>query len=198
VSKRPIGHVIDREALPSRCPTHAHDPKFWEALGRAVATFGFLEDVLSKAIFALTATTRYEESELETAYKAWLPTIEKALVDPLGGLITLYEKAIRGHTDANIENLDELLKELRSASAIRNAICHGYWGTPNAKGATVPSFVNRKKEVFATPIDTHFLDCLQKGATELACVVIDTVTHMGWQFPGSSGPGEAVWARGMQ
>ncbi len=194
MSERLIGHVIDRAALPSRYPTHAHEPGFWEALGRAVATFGFLEDVLSKAIFALTATTRYDESELENAYKTWLPTLEKALVDPLGSLITGYEKAIRNHTDANVENLDDLLKDLRNASAIRNVICHGFWGAPNAQGATVPSFVSRKKEVFTTPIDTYFLDRLQKGTTELACVVIDTVTHMGWQFPGSSSPGEAVWS----
>jgi len=194
VSQRFIGHVIDREALPSRYPTHAHEPKFWEELGRAVATFGFLEDVLAKAIFALTATTRYEESELENAYKSWLPTLEKALVDPLGNLITAYEKAIRSHTDANVENLDDLLKDLRNAAAIRNVICHGFWGTPNAQGATIPSFVNRKKEVFVTPIDAHFLDRLQKGATELSCAVIDTVTHMGWQFPGSSSPGEVVWS----
>lgn len=194
MSERFVGRMVDRAALPSRYPTHAHEPKFWEALGRTVATFGFLEDVLSKAIFALTATTRYEESELEKAYKAWLPALEKALVDPLGGLITAYDKAIRSHTDANVGNLDDLLKDLRDASVIRNVICHGFWGTPNAQGATVPSFVNRKKEFFATPIDMQYLDRLQKCVTELACAVIDTVTHMGWQFPGSSGPGVAVWS----
>jgi hypothetical protein len=197
MDKKPHGHVIDRAALPSKYPTHAHDAQFWEALGRAVATFGFLEDVLAKAIFALTATTRYEEHELARAYGAWLPTLEKALVDPLGGLIGAYESAVRNHTDAEVQNLDELLQDLRKASSLRNVICHGFWGTPDEAGATVPSFINRKKEVFATPIDTHFLARTQRATTELACVVIDTVTHMGWQFPGSAGPGEAVWSRQM-
>ena len=35
-------------------------PQFWEQLGRTVATYGFLEEVLGKAIFAFTATRNYE------------------------------------------------------------------------------------------------------------------------------------------
>jgi hypothetical protein len=91
--------------------------------------------------------------------------------------------------------MDELLQDLRKVSALRNAICHGFWGSPDAAGATVPSFVNSKKEVFATPIDVQFLTHTQIATTELACAVIETVTYMGWQFPGSSGPGEPVWSR---
>lgn len=176
-------------------PTHAHTAQFWEALGRAVATFGFLEDVLAKAIFGLTATTRYEEHELACAYEAWLPTLEKALVDPLGALIVGYERAVRKHTDAQVQNLDELLQDLREVSAIRNVICHGFWGAPDAAGATVPSFINRKKQVFSAPIDERYLGRVQIATTEIACAVINSVTHMGWQFPSSTGPGEPVWSR---
>ena len=86
-SEARVGYVVNRNALPDRFPTHKHEPAFWEALGRTVATFGFLEDVLCKAIFAFTATTHYEEDEIEEAYRAWLSTLERALVDPLGNLI---------------------------------------------------------------------------------------------------------------
>jgi hypothetical protein len=41
---------------------------FWEALGRTIATFGFLEEVLGKAIFAFTATTQYQESDIDAAH----------------------------------------------------------------------------------------------------------------------------------
>jgi hypothetical protein len=177
-----------------RFPTHKHDPAFWEALGRAVATFGFLEDTLSKAIFAVTATTQYQEEEIEEAYNAWLPTLERALVDPLGNLIDVYGKAVRNNSKATVENFDDLIKDLRDASKIRNVICHGSWGLPDSRGATVPFFVNKQKEVFNTPVDTSFLGQLQRSTTSLACAVINTVTHMGWQFPGSSGPGEAIWS----
>lgn len=195
MNKKLQRHVIDRSALPNKYPTHAHDAQFWEALGRAVATFGFLEDVLARAIFALTATTRYEEHELAGAYEAWLPTLAKALVDPLGGLIGPYESALRKHSDSEVQNFDELLQDLRKALALRNVICHGFWGAPDAAGATVPSFINRNKEVFATPINAPCLAQIQRATNELACAVIDTVTHMGWQFPGSTGPGEPVWSR---
>lgn len=186
-------HVVNRDALPDKFPTHRHDPAFWESLGRAVATFGFLEDILCKAIFAFTATTHYEEREIEKAYEAWLPTLERALVDPLGNLIDVYGKVVRNNGSSTIQNLDDLLNDLREASKIRNVICHGFWSSPDTTGATIPFFVNKQKERFNTPIDMPFLDQLQKSTTSLACAVIDTVTHMGWQFPGSDAPGKVIW-----
>ncbi|MBW8832859.1 MAG: hypothetical protein JF606_26395 [Burkholderiales bacterium] len=188
------GHVINRDALPDKFPTHLHDPEFWEALGRAVATFGFLEDALSKAIFALTATTPYKEAEIEEAYKAWLPKLEKALADPLGNLINTYGNSVRDHGGAKVENFEQLLEDLRKVSSIRNVICHGSWGLPDHNGATVPSFVNRQKEVFDTPVNKSFLQQIQRGTTDLACMVISTVTCTGWQFPGTTGPGKAIWS----
>ena len=61
------GYFIDLEALPNMFPTHKHEPKFWESLGRVVATFGFLEEILGKALFALTATKPYSEEEVQKA-----------------------------------------------------------------------------------------------------------------------------------
>ena len=186
-------HIVQRSALPLHFPTNRHAPQFWESIGRAIATFGFLEDTLCKAIFALSATTLYSEDEVEQAYKVWLPKLEKALVDPLGNLIDVYGKALRENTSAKVENLDDLLTDLRGASALRNVMCHGSWSPPDLQGGTVPSFVNKHGEVFQTPIDVAFLVQLQVATTSLACAVIDTVTQMGWQFPGSNGPGEIIW-----
>src|SRR3954462_12506284 len=138
MQKKSASHVVNRSALPAKYPTHLHEPGFWEALGRAVATYGFLEDVLSKAIFAFTATTNYKEEEMEEAYKTWLPTLERALVDPLGNLIDVYGKAVRNNADSTIENFEELINDLRASSKIRNVNCHGFWRAPDSKGATKP------------------------------------------------------------
>jgi hypothetical protein len=73
--------IIDRGNLPSMFPTHRHEPQFWEHLGRTIATYGFLEEVLGKAIFAFTATRRYSPEEVNAAYQAWLPQLERALTD---------------------------------------------------------------------------------------------------------------------
>lgn len=187
------GHIVRRSGLPAAYPTHAHDPLFWEALGRAVATFGFLEEMLLRAIFAITVTTSHEVSEAESVYAAWVLKITRSLSDPLSNLIDTYGKAVREHPEVSVEGFDYLLRDLRKACKIRNAICHGSWGSPDSTGRSIPFYVNRQGEIFDTPIDAAFLGHIQNETTDLVCTVIDTVTHMGWQFPGSSGPGRKVW-----
>lgn len=184
--------TVDVAKLPTNFPTHAHSAPFWEALGRVVATFGFLEETLGKAIFSFTATREYPEDELEAAFEKWLPTLQRALSDQLGSLIDSYGKAVRQHGNATIENLDDLLEDLRKASIVRNVLCHGSWRPPDNSGRALPLFVNRQHEIFETLIDVGFLSQTQRHVTELSCAVINTVTHMGWQFPGSNGPGDPI------
>ncbi len=185
---------VDFDKLPVQFPTHLHPAEFWEALGRVVATFGFLEETLGKAIFSFTATRQYPEMEIQAAYERWLPTLQRALSDPLGGLIDSYGKAVRENPKATISNLDDLTDHLRKASTIRNVLCHGSWNRrPDNQGRSLPFFVNRNSKVFETPVDLAYLNQVQRHATELACAVISTVTQMGYQFPGSTGPGEPIW-----
>lgn len=191
---RKSAYIVNRAALDNQYPTQKLSPEFWESLGRTIATFSFLENVLSKAIFAFTATKPYPAEEIEVAFQNWLPQLERSLSDPLGGLIDAYGKAVRLHPHASIENFEKLVEDLRSASALRNAFCHGSWGAPNSTGASVPFFLNRQKQRFGTPVDRNYLEQVRLNCVDLICSVIDTVTYMGWQFPGSSGPGEVVWS----
>ena len=186
--------VVDIKNLPSLFPTHRHSVVFWENLGRTVATFGFLEEVLGKAIFAFTATTRYPESEAEAAFERWLPKLERALIDPLAGLIDAYGKAVRSNSEATIRNLDDLLSELRKAAVIRNVLCHGSWRTPDADGKSLPLYVNRQRWCGIRRLTVRTCN-RQKAVAELACEVVTTVTHMGWQFPGMRGPGKTVFEK---
>ena len=73
IRSKTIPYYIDQNGLPDRFPTHRHDAAFWESLGRAVATFGFLEEILGKAIFSFTGTRCYGEAEIQQAYTEWLP-----------------------------------------------------------------------------------------------------------------------------
>jgi thymidylate synthase len=193
-NKNTMRYQINKDALPDKFPTYEHKAAFWESLGRAVATFGFLEEVLSKAIFSFTATQPYSEDEIQEAYEKWPSRLEHALKDSLGRLINDYGKAVRDHPDATFENLDKLLTDLKKASEIRNVLCHASWNRkPDATGASVPFFVNQKMEIFNAAMDCQYIDQVQRHAADLACSVINTVTHMGWQFPGSNGPGKAIW-----
>lgn len=188
-------YIIDQSKLPDNFPTHLHLPEFWQSLGRAVATFGFLEEVLTKAIFVFSGTRPYEECDIEKAYMEWLPMLEKSLSDQLGGLIETYGKTVREHPDSNVDYISTLLDDLRKASRIRNVLCHGSWRPPNDAGESLPFFVNRQNEIFDTKVDCSFLGQVQEHTACLAFAVIDTVTIMGFQFPGSDDPGVNIWKR---
>lgn len=178
-------------------PTHRHTAEFWEYLGRTIATFGFLEEILGKAIFALTGTRRYNSAEeVNAAYEAWLPKLKKALTDQLWNLACSFGKAVHDNPDSTLNNVDELVESIKGATKIRNILCHGSWGVPDEDGKSLPLFVNRELEILETTIDVDYLRQLQADVAGLACSVINTVTHMGWQFPGSAGPGKEIWPNG--
>lgn len=107
----PTSYRVDSAALPSQFPTHRHAPEFWEELGRAVATYGFLEEVLGKAIFAFSGTTSYSDDAVAKELEKWKATLEKALTDALGGSIVAYQKAVEGHGGLTMENFDELIAD---------------------------------------------------------------------------------------
>ena len=190
--EKTVRYFINLNDMPDRFPTHGHEDAFWESLGRAVATFGFLEEIIGKAIFSFTATRPYNEAEGQQAYTEWLKKLERALTDPLRNLIDTYGKAVRDNPNSVIDNLDDLLDELQSAADMRNILCHGSWRLPNADGASVPFFVNRQKEVVVSAMDRKSINQVQRHTANLARAVIDSVTQMGWQFPGSAGPGKTI------
>jgi len=107
-----------------------------------------------------------------------------------------YGKATRDNPETTTENVSDLVEKIREAAVIRNVLCHGSWRPPNEDGASIPRFISRKKEIFESPIDVAYLRQVQAHVAELSCSVIDTVTHMGWQFPGGGGPGKQIWPSG--
>ena len=186
--KRAKPSHVNRNALPAAFPTHTHSPLFWEQLGRTIATFGFLEEILGKAIFAFTGTRAYSSDEIKEALKAWAPKLEKALTDQLKTLADSYGKAVKENQNATVENIDSLIQSIKDAADIRNILCHASWRPPDAEGRSLPFFVDRKRRVIETPMDIQYLKGVQDCIVDLACGVIDSVTQMGWTFPGNDEP----------
>jgi hypothetical protein len=193
---------LNRGALIPNYPTHAHPPEFWAELGRTVATFGFLEDALVKAYFAITGTTSYEwktDEEAKAAVEKWGEQLALAMADTLVSLAQKYAAAVRRNKTANFPEIDTLEASIKLAAESRNAICHGFWRMPDASGMSELSYfrVPGKKvanlQKFETRIDIAWLSQLRAEVLELACDVIDSVTVMGYQFPSSAGPGEPIW-----
>lgn len=183
---------VDQGQMPTDYPTHRHSGEFWEQLGRTVATYGFLEQVLGRAIFALTATRRYTQDELVPAYSNWLGQLERALSDPLGGLINGYDNALRNYHERPVSNLEQMVEDLRQVAQLRNVLCHGAWQVPDANGKSLPLFVDRKQRIFATSIDVAYLQQVRAHVAGLVCAVINSISSIGLQFPGSVGPGECI------
>lgn len=192
---------LNRSAFLPNFPTHAHPPDFWGELGRTVATFGFLEDVLVKAYFAITGTTSYEfptEEEAKAAVEKWGEQLALAMADTLVSLAQKYAASVRRNKTANFPEIDALEASIKKAAESRNAICHGFWGMPDSSGKSALSYYSMpgKKvanlQKFESRIDSAWLRQLRAEALELACDVIDSVTVMGYQFPSSSGPGEPI------
>ena len=193
-----VPHIVDVSQLPDLHPTHLHCEEFWCSLGRAVATFGFLEEVLKRAILALTGTypAPPDEADVPAAVEAWRDVVSRSLVGTLSPLIDTFGKSARFHPDSKHENLDDFLLDLRAAAKLRNIICHGSWGAPDLDGGSVPFYVTGKagvEQVFSVPVTVAWLDQLRAHTAELACGVVNTVTHMGYQFPGAAGPGQPVF-----
>lgn len=187
--------VIKRTELPQQWPTSLHTPDFWEQLGRTVATFGFLEDTLARAIFAFTATTEYSEEEAVKVLGKWREQLEQALTDTLWPLSEVYGKVVRQHHEANFKNVGDLVADIKAASKVRNALCHGAWMRPDADGKSELRYFDKKDGKFETRIDTAWLRQVQDHVLDLICNVINSVTVMGWEFPGGVRLGQPIWTK---
>lgn len=190
--------VTDRESLPKMFPTHRHDPEFWEHLGRAIASFGFLEDTLKKAYFSFTGTTPVAPEDAERAVEQWGKMLERIVIMQLWNLANEFEGAATANPNNSTENIGELVADIKKAAEIRNILCHGSWMLPDNEGKSLPRFWKKnlatgKISPFPDKIGIEYLTQVQAHVTDLICSVIDTVTHMGYQFPGGAGPGKPIW-----
>ena len=64
--------LVDIDRLPPHFPTDQHEGAFWESLGRAIATFGFLEKVYENALSTELITRGFQvesQKRLEVYYE---------------------------------------------------------------------------------------------------------------------------------
>jgi hypothetical protein len=173
-------------------PTHRHAPAFWEALGRAVGTFSFLEEVLGRAIFAFTGDMPVVGPGHEAAVEEWVKgDLYKALSETLHPLAMAFEKAVRAHQGSISPSTRHTIDEVLKLIPLRNALCHGSWGVPDAMGRSVPLFVTKKPDVkkaqiFLEPIDAAYLQQVRIGVADLAQQVMAIVHDAELPFPGTT------------
>lgn len=187
------GTVMDTGQMPENFPTNLHDKEFWEWLGRLVATFGYLEVVLKKAIYYFQTSRPYPEKEIDEAYQTWELKFQSVLSGTLTKLVDAYQVAVIAHPEASPgTGFPAVLEDLRRVAKLRNALCHANWPPPDENGASLPYVLDRKLNEFATPVDVAYLKKSQQEVAWLANEVGSTLTSMGMILPGTNSSGTSL------
>lgn len=182
-------HVIDIEKQIETnpyWPTNYHEPEFWEALGRAIATISLLEETLKKSIYVITGARKVSNEDRENEeFKAWLKGLETTISNPLSSLIKRYEEAVRKNEKFLTTDFESLLKELQGLKEWRNILCHGSWRPPNDDGKSCPIFVKKNGDIFRGEIDLDLLRNIRVESAKMICILMNNITSNGFQFPGA-------------
>ena len=176
---------------PDNWPTHRGEPGFWEELGRAVATFGFLEDIIPRFLLAFEGSKdgrNYTEEDVAR----WVHSLERSLSDPLGPLIPKIEQAFEGDGRVPAETSVEIVARLKEIKRRRNALCHGSWiGFAEGGGAQLRHFVRNKEGETVSrseQLSTEDIATVRFETVSLIHRLAEMTVSIGVQLPGSDLP----------
>jgi hypothetical protein len=102
INDKQVRYIFNQGAMHEKYPTNKHEAVFCESLGRAIATFWFLKETLTKGIFSFTSTKPYNEHQIQQEFTEWLTKLERTIIDLLGNLIDTYGKSVRDNLMATI------------------------------------------------------------------------------------------------
>ncbi|MDO5613468.1 MAG: hypothetical protein Q4G14_09545 [Paracoccus sp. (in: a-proteobacteria)] len=158
------------------------DPDMAQAIGHAVASFGFLEESLKRAIYSLTLKG-LGESASDAALQDWIERMENLADDSMGTLIDAFAAASR---DSGAEGRKPLIAELRDIRKLRNLICHASWRPTHTEGLWQPTFINTKGAPPPGPMTATEVNRLrdQTLAAARRCLAIMRATGIAGQIAG--------------
>ena len=125
-----------------------------ESLGHAIASFGFLEEALKRAIFSLTRKGLGARAD-DRALESWLHRMEDIADDSLGTLIDAFIAALPAGKDGDRKSLSADLRHIR---LMRNLLCHASWRPGSRDGHWRPTFINTRGERFPDEMSAKDLD----------------------------------------
>ncbi|MFD1881033.1 hypothetical protein [Paracoccus pacificus] len=168
---------------PDDWPTSALPDGFMAELGRTVATFGWLEDNLKRAIFALTAT-RPQERITDGMLRDWIRQMNDIADDSLSTLIDQFDAQMRGNPAAGAD--PQLIKDLRAQKDFRNLICHSAW-TEAGDGRFRPDFIDNRGDKYDGTLGVEDFIRMRAEVAKSGESVIAIIAATGVSLPGRTG-----------
>ncbi|WP_347266776.1 hypothetical protein [Paracoccus sp. (in: a-proteobacteria)] len=157
--------------------------EFAQALGQAVASFGWLEEIIKRTIYALDRA-RLAEDLTHEELQTWLTHMENIADDSMGTLIEQLDAAMRRHPGLRERNrITDRLNEIKQQ---RNLLCHASWRPTEEKGRWHPAFVNTRGEVFDHSFAVEDLEAAREATIEIGRRVLRVMRATGVQgeWPG--------------
>ena len=173
--------------------TQVHDPTgpLWEEIGRNVATFGMLEDLLPRALYIITGHQRVDEAEdAKQKVEEWCAELIKSMSDTLGGLAHSLETAWKERDGGLYPENAEIVQEIRALAKVRNRVCHATYQDFMAPDVAQMSDRANDPEVDNTAQEADAISALQDARLRVVAAIaaLRTEVRIRYQsgFPGTN------------
>lgn len=137
---------------------------FAQAIGHAVAGFGWLEEVMKRTIYSLDRA-RLADDLSEAELQAWLQQMSGIADDSMGTLIEQLDAALRRHP--GIRDRVMLNEALQAIRLSRNLLCHASWHPSKREGHWHPAFINTRGEKFVDDLSVPEIEAILRDTHRL-------------------------------
>lgn len=163
--------------MSDRPETHYQLPQgFAAALGQIIASFGWLEEVLKRALYSLDRA-RLADDLSDADLGRWLRHMEDIADDSMGTLVEQLDAALR--RAPGIADRVAINDRLTAIKARRNLLCHASWRPTQTHGRWHPAFVNTKGVAFPDDFSVEDLTELQAEVLSLGQRIIRLMRDTG-------------------
>lgn len=170
--------------VPDGWPTHELPSDLCEEIGRTIATFGFLEYVIKRAILELSKPTK---SINDSDYKEWERSLELTATTAMAKLTGKLGEVLEPDSRLSQVRVTRIVEVIKEKADLHNALCHGTWiqYDPASGDATLQYFPRNDPRHSQFVLSRAILARVRYETVEVAREVMGAVK---WKVPGFPRP----------
>lgn len=159
---------------------------FAAALGQSIAAFGWLEEVMKRAIYALDRA-RLAQDLNPDEMERWTKHMNDVADDSMGTVIDQLDAAMRRHP--GVQHRLEVTDELQALKQFRNLFCHASWNPTKTEGRWHPAFVHSKTGPFGDDFSAEEINAVSQRTHVLGERILKIMRRTGYEgkWPGDDG-----------